>query len=67
MNKLCFEKVLAAVREGQQAMVFVHSRKDTVKVGEALVEMIKESDLPLFQGQPSNAYNYTKEQFKKSR
>lgn len=27
MNTICYEKVLGAVKDGKQAMVFVHSRK----------------------------------------
>ncbi|KAJ3352530.1 activating signal cointegrator 1 complex subunit [Entophlyctis luteolus] len=31
MDRVCYEKVVELVREGHQVMVFVHSRKDTVK------------------------------------
>lgn len=39
MNEICYEKVLDAVKRDKQAMVFVHSRKDTGKVAQILVEM----------------------------
>ncbi|KYQ96787.1 DEAD/DEAH box helicase [Tieghemostelium lacteum] len=42
MNQICFDKVIASVREGNQVMVFVHSRKETVKTAEALLELAKE-------------------------
>jgi replicative superfamily II helicase len=38
MNEVCFEKVLKHVETGDQVMVFVHSRNDTVKTAEALLE-----------------------------
>jgi replicative superfamily II helicase len=31
MDRICYEKLIELVREGHQVMVFVHSRKDTVK------------------------------------
>ena len=31
MDAVCYEKVTELVAEGHQVMVFVHSRKDTVK------------------------------------
>ena len=39
MNDLCFEKVADSLKQGNQVMVFVHSRKDTVKTAEALREI----------------------------
>ncbi|CAK9255752.1 unnamed protein product [Sphagnum jensenii] len=39
MNEVCYNKVLDAVKREQQAMVFVHSRKDTVKTARILVEI----------------------------
>lgn len=38
MNKIAWEKAIAAIRRGKQVMVFVHSRKDTVKTARALRE-----------------------------
>ncbi|MCO5571323.1 hypothetical protein L7F22_025061 [Adiantum nelumboides] len=43
MNEICYEKVLDAVKHDKQAMVFVHSRKDTGKVAQILVEMAQRS------------------------
>ncbi|KAJ3149273.1 hypothetical protein HDU86_006996 [Geranomyces michiganensis] len=36
MDQVCYENVSALVREGAQVMVFVHSRKDTVKTAQML-------------------------------
>ncbi|KAM0936672.1 putative DNA helicase [Dioscorea sansibarensis] len=37
-NTICYEKVLDALKQGHQAMVFVHSRKDTGKTARILVK-----------------------------
>lgn len=39
MDAIAWERTLAAIREGKQVMVFVHSRKDTAKTARALLEM----------------------------
>jgi hypothetical protein len=39
MNQIAWDKAAAAVRRGKQVMVFVHSRKDTVKTARALREL----------------------------
>ena len=36
MDEIAYQKVAAALRHGHQAMVFVHSRKDTGKTGRTL-------------------------------
>jgi antiviral helicase SLH1 len=38
LDRVTFEKVSELVREGHQVMVFVHSRKETVKAAQALKE-----------------------------
>lgn len=38
MTEIVYERVAASLRSGYQAMVFVHSRKDTAKTAEALAE-----------------------------
>ena len=40
INKVTADKVLNILREGQQVMVFVHSRNDTVKTAESLIDII---------------------------
>ncbi|EFA86469.1 DEAD/DEAH box helicase [Heterostelium album PN500] len=41
MNQLCYDKLEKSIREGYQVMVFVHSRKDTAKTAEALVNIAR--------------------------
>ncbi|CAK7322806.1 unnamed protein product [Dovyalis caffra] len=36
LNEICYKKVVDSLKKGHQAMVFVHSRKDTVKTAEKL-------------------------------
>ena len=38
MTDITYERAAAALKNGHQAMVFVHSRKDTAKTAEALAE-----------------------------
>ena len=40
LNKILCEKVIQILLEGQQVMVFVHARNDTVKTAEALIDLI---------------------------
>ncbi len=44
MNKICYDKVVESVLAGNQVMVFVHSRKDTNKTAEALIEIAREKE-----------------------
>lgn len=39
LNEICYNKVVDSLRRGHQAMVFVHSRKDTGKTAEKLIEL----------------------------
>ncbi|KAG8388728.1 hypothetical protein BUALT_Bualt02G0155500 [Buddleja alternifolia] len=49
MNEICYNKVVDSIRRGHQVMVFVHSRKDTGKTADKLVEMAKlHEDFDLF-------------------
>jgi activating signal cointegrator complex subunit 3 len=41
MNEICYEKVMEAINKGHQAMVFVHSRKDTGNTARNLAEIAK--------------------------
>jgi activating signal cointegrator complex subunit 3 len=43
MNDVCYEKVFESVMAGNQVMVFVHSRKDTIKTAESLITIARES------------------------
>jgi activating signal cointegrator complex subunit 3 len=41
MIDIAFEKIVESLRAGNQAMVFVHSRKDTAKSAEQLADIAK--------------------------
>eukprot|EP00898_Chlorokybus_atmophyticus_P000832 jgi/Chlat1/174/Chrsp1S03247 len=43
MHEICYDKVVDSVRKGNQAMVFVHSRKDTGKTARILVELAQKA------------------------
>lgn len=40
LNKVTAEKVVQVLKEGEQVMVFVHSRNDTIKTADALIDLI---------------------------
>ena len=39
MNQMCYQETIAAVKKGYQVMVFVHSRNDTSKTAETLIDI----------------------------
>lgn len=41
MNEVCYEKVLEQVKKGEQVMVFVHARNETVRTARLLMENAK--------------------------
>ncbi|KAF9667696.1 hypothetical protein SADUNF_Sadunf15G0050500 [Salix dunnii] len=43
LNEICYKKVVDSLRQGHQAMVFVHSRKDTAKTAGKLRKFSKPS------------------------
>lgn len=45
MTEICFDKALKSIREGNQIMIFVHSRKDTANTAKALIDMAKEKGM----------------------
>lgn len=45
LDRVTYEKVLELVQGGHPVMVFVHTRKDTVKTAQMLLELGKEDDL----------------------
>lgn len=58
VDKVCFEKVKEMREQGHQIMVFVHSRKDTVKTARMLWDMATEEGVTdLFD--PSSHEDYT--------
>ncbi|KAL6867611.1 hypothetical protein ACP4OV_015635 [Aristida adscensionis] len=48
-NNLCYEKVVESIKQGHQALVFVHTRKDTGKTARTLIDLAaKAGELELF-------------------
>ncbi|KAJ3109837.1 activating signal cointegrator 1 complex subunit [Phlyctochytrium planicorne] len=68
MDRVCYDKVIDLVREGHQVMVFVHSRKDTVKTAMMLrTEAEKENAMGLFDASTDPAYSLAVKEMQKSR
>jgi activating signal cointegrator complex subunit 3 len=55
MAEITYEKCAGALRSGKQAMVFVHSRKDTAKTARQLAELAANRDGANLFGAPSDA------------
>lgn len=45
MNEIVYSKMIAQVEQGNQIIIFTHSRKDTVKTAEALRDMVMEREM----------------------
>ncbi|KAL2340704.1 hypothetical protein Fmac_008644 [Flemingia macrophylla] len=68
LNEICFAKVVDSLRQGHQAMVFVHSRKDTAKTANKLVELARRNeDLDIFSNNTHPQYTFMKKEVIKSR
>jgi activating signal cointegrator complex subunit 3 len=68
MNDICFDKVIESINQGNQVMVFVHSRKDTAKSAESLIEIAREKNLvDRFSNLEHPKYLWAKKEVAKSR
>jgi replicative superfamily II helicase len=68
LNTECYNRVRTLVEEGHQVMVFVHSRKDTVKSAQSLLEEAKDENLEdLFSCKDEEQYNLAWRDVQKSR
>ncbi|KAJ0104580.1 hypothetical protein Patl1_18878 [Pistacia atlantica] len=73
LNEICYKKVVDSLRQGHQAMVFVHSRKDTAKTAEKLVTFFilelaqKYEDLDLLRNDEHPQFGLFKREVMKSR
>ncbi|KAK3150861.1 hypothetical protein QOZ80_3AG0238710 [Eleusine coracana subsp. coracana] len=48
-NTLCYEKVVESIKQGYQALVFVHTRKDTGKTARTLIDLaVNAGEIELF-------------------
>ena len=46
LNQIAYDRAAASVRQGNQVMVFVHARKDTVRTAQALLECAMKEGCP---------------------
>ncbi|KAG9154776.1 hypothetical protein Leryth_014281 [Lithospermum erythrorhizon] len=44
LNEICYNKVVESLKQGYQAMVFVHARKETGRTAEKLVELAQKNE-----------------------
>ncbi|XP_059642764.1 DExH-box ATP-dependent RNA helicase DExH14 isoform X2 [Cornus florida] len=68
LNEICYNKVVDSLRQGHQAMIFVHSRKDTGKTADKLVEISQnKEDLEIFKNETHPMFDLMKREVLKSR
>ncbi|XP_024169344.1 DExH-box ATP-dependent RNA helicase DExH14 [Rosa chinensis] len=68
LNEICYKKVVESLRQGHQAMVFVHSRKDTAKTAQKLVELARKFEgLELFKNDQHPQFSLIQREVVKSR
>jgi activating signal cointegrator complex subunit 3 len=68
MNEVCYKKVVEAMKQGQQVMIFVHSRRDTVKTANFLIDAArKENTLPFFDASENPSYSSSEKKIMRSR
>ncbi|PQM33209.1 hypothetical protein Pyn_14185 [Prunus yedoensis var. nudiflora] len=67
-NEICYKKVVESLRQGYQAMVFVHSRKDTAKTAQKLVELARKFEgLEYFKNDEHPQFSLIQREVMKSR
>ncbi|KAF9624190.1 hypothetical protein IFM89_008128 [Coptis chinensis] len=68
LNEICYNKVVDSLKQGYQAMVFVHSRKDTGKTAKTLIEYARNMDeLALFKDETHPQFALISKDVHKSR
>ncbi|EIE24813.1 Sec63-domain-containing protein [Coccomyxa subellipsoidea C-169] len=68
MDEICYEKVVDSLRKGHQAMVFVHSRKDTGKTARTLITKAQNAgETDVFDCSQEDQYPFTLKEIKRSR
>ena len=66
MDEICYQKVADSVRKGHQAMVFVHSRKDTGKTARMLMLKAQQSrDTAIFDCSEEAGFPFSAKDVKK--
>lgn len=67
-NSICYQKVVDSLKQGHQAMVFVHARKDTGKTARKLIELATVSEgLELFRNDEHPQFSLLKKEVGKSK
>ncbi|XP_063676843.1 activating signal cointegrator 1 complex subunit 3-like isoform X2 [Bolinopsis microptera] len=67
IDQACYEKVLESVKQGNQVLVFVHSRNGTLKTAEKMRELAQtEGELELFSPAEHPKYQYGLKQLARS-
>lgn len=62
IDETAYQKLLEMIEKGSQVMVFVHSRKDTVRTSRTFISMAQsEGSLDLFAPDPAMTTKYSKE------
>ncbi|XP_038724943.1 DExH-box ATP-dependent RNA helicase DExH14 isoform X2 [Tripterygium wilfordii] len=68
LNEICYKKVVDSLRQGHQVMVFVHSRKDTAKTAEKLIDLARNNEtLEIFKNETHPQFSLIKKEVQKSR
>ncbi|XP_068653743.1 DExH-box ATP-dependent RNA helicase DExH14 isoform X1 [Aristolochia californica] len=68
LNEICYNKLADSLRQGNQVMVFVHSRKDTSKTAKTLIEIAQQKgELQLLDNEGHPQYGLVKKEVMKSR
>ncbi|KAG7660895.1 mug81 [[Candida] subhashii] len=64
IDKISYEKLADYIHQGLQVMIFVHSRKDTVRTARTFIQMAQDhNELAMFQTSPETCDSY--ERFKR--
>ncbi|KAG8095958.1 hypothetical protein GUJ93_ZPchr0013g36564 [Zizania palustris] len=67
-NTLCYEKVVESIKQGHQALVFVHTRKDTGKTARTLIDLAANAgQLELFSNASHPQYSLIKKDVSKAK
>ncbi|KAM3230161.1 hypothetical protein ACQJBY_060762 [Aegilops geniculata] len=67
-NSICYDKVVESIKQGHQALVFVHTRKDTGKTARTLIDLAaKAGEVELFSNADHPQYGLIKKDVSKAK
>ncbi|VAI08394.1 hypothetical protein VPH35_074051 [Triticum aestivum] len=67
-NSICYDKVVESIKQGHQALVFVHTRKDTGKTARTLIDLAaKAGEVELFSNADHPQYGLIKRDVSKAK